>query len=402
MIERRLIEEMFENTTRAGWDMRLEMVWGYWFLSRDRGILRQVSQWLANHHYRYVRLMQDDQCQYWLQVERFEKHTVESLCHRNIELSELGKKHGVTYDGPDVAQPAVSRDWLCTIPIEHINLSPKGWEDMPLRRLEPSPGVELLTARPIVDDVPVQCPLTPAHDRWRGKFGPVSLMTNEFGTTDFQWIRARPVATHPRAAAPETDSIRSCLVSKGAQEAFVEAGLVGYDLQPVFAACDGSEVIGLRRLVVTGWAGLAKPESGVQFLSSQSCRACGMAVYSWPVFPELMFNWEQMEYADFVRLWPIPEIIFMSRRAAGVIQAAGLSGAEALSVQSIALSLADRVMPDSPSQWFPESMLRPVFNEVRFGPGQWPVPPVPDMSRGNPPRGSHKGLVPWRNGLAGD
>ncbi len=373
MIERRLIEDIFANCTRNGWDMRLDMVWGYWFLAESQERLDQPGQWLVDHGYRCVGLTQQGANRIWLHLERFEVHTVDSLCARNTELDNLAQRYGVVYDGPDVGQPVASREWLSSVPNEEINLTAGGSEEDPIFWLNShGAGAALVPCRPLSGEITVTC--TDAQHQRREKIaGPVVLEVGEedIPTSDFLWSPCSQPEVAPRAQRVFDDPW-ACLVSRRAQQVFASAGLIGYRLESVLGIDGKSEIKGLRRLLVTGWAGMARPESGVQFSERLSCRRCGMPGYSGPIFPEKMFDLENMDYSDFLLLWPLPQLIFITRRAAIAIQDAGLTGCNILPVQSIMSSLAEQVFPGSPSQWFMASELSRVLKELRFGSELWP------------------------------
>ncbi|HET9232650.1 MAG TPA: ribonuclease E inhibitor RraB [Candidatus Eisenbacteria bacterium] len=111
MIERHQIEEMFEDmrtNPKASWSIDDACVWGYFFTDHDEVRLREAAPKLEQLGYKVVAIGRsepddDDPSLFWLQVQRHEKHTVDSLHRRNAELYRLAEEWGLeSYDGMDV------------------------------------------------------------------------------------------------------------------------------------------------------------------------------------------------------------------------------------------------------------------------------------------------------------
>ena len=111
MIARESLEEMFErrrSDPNATWSIDDICLWGYFFTDHSEDRLAAAAPALEKLGYRVVGLLRptpqdDDQELLFLQVERNERHTVESLHLRNIELCRFAEEHGLeSYDGMDV------------------------------------------------------------------------------------------------------------------------------------------------------------------------------------------------------------------------------------------------------------------------------------------------------------
>jgi hypothetical protein len=114
MISRALLEDLFVRTReRAPWNIDGVCLWGYFFNDHDRSRLLAAAPALEQMGYRFVGILEptpedDDQGLLCLHVEREEKHTIESLEARNLELCHFAEEFGLeTYDGMDVG-PVVS------------------------------------------------------------------------------------------------------------------------------------------------------------------------------------------------------------------------------------------------------------------------------------------------------
>lgn len=101
---------MFESIrTQTTWDIKEDMLWGYFFVSPDKSELEKIGAELAGNGYRFVEIRQLDSdapqaaSEWLLHVERIETHTVDTLFARNTQFEGLaGRYKDVIYDGMDV------------------------------------------------------------------------------------------------------------------------------------------------------------------------------------------------------------------------------------------------------------------------------------------------------------
>jgi hypothetical protein len=104
------LEEMFANIqTQTTWDIKGNMLWGYFFTSPDKSELEKIGAELVSNGYRLVetRKLDSDTPQaapeWLLHVERVEHHTVDTLYTRNTQFEDLASHYkNVIYDGMDV------------------------------------------------------------------------------------------------------------------------------------------------------------------------------------------------------------------------------------------------------------------------------------------------------------
>jgi hypothetical protein len=69
---------------------------------------------------------------------------------------------------------------------------------------------------------------------------------------------------------------------------------------------------------VTGWAGIASPESGIRLV--EVCAGCGMRKYSGVERHDKLIDWEQWSGDDLFIVWPLPKFILISSRGADVLR----------------------------------------------------------------------------------
>jgi hypothetical protein len=109
-IPRAQLEEMFANIqAQTTWDIKGNMLWGYFFTSPNKSELEKISAELVSNGYRLVeiRKREPDTSQsapeWQLHVERVEPQTVDTLSTRNSQFEGLASNYkNVIYDGMDV------------------------------------------------------------------------------------------------------------------------------------------------------------------------------------------------------------------------------------------------------------------------------------------------------------
>jgi hypothetical protein len=87
----------------APFDVEGPLLWGYFFVDADKARLKPLAEELARQGFREAGLFRsDDRGTYFLQVERVERHTPESLHQLNQQLYALAERFGIaSYDGMD-------------------------------------------------------------------------------------------------------------------------------------------------------------------------------------------------------------------------------------------------------------------------------------------------------------
>ena len=111
MITKEQVQGLFEHTRdllRDGeidWDIDGVCLWSYFFVDPSKERLQQAAEHLARQGYQVMGILEpepedDDQETLRLQVDRVEKHSVNSLMSRNIEFYALARKFQLRdYDG---------------------------------------------------------------------------------------------------------------------------------------------------------------------------------------------------------------------------------------------------------------------------------------------------------------
>lgn len=82
---------------------------------------------------------------------------------------------------------------------------------------------------------------------------------------------------------------------------------------------DGTISQDYREFIITGWAGIARPESGVKI--RQDCPGCHWKTYTAIKDPEKLIDWSQWSGEDFFVVWPLPLFMFVTERVANWFKA---------------------------------------------------------------------------------
>ncbi|MBC7352010.1 MAG: hypothetical protein H5U08_06600 [Thermogutta sp.] len=148
-----------------------------------------------------------------------------------------------------------------------------------------------------------------------------------------------------------------CLVQDHVLELFRRAGLTGYEVKPVTAKFKQSTEPPPRlwELVVTGWARMAPPESGIRLV--KKCDACGLLKYSGCDNPERLIDPSQWDGSDFFIVWPLPKFIFVTDRVAKLIRENRLTGVVLKDPTKLKF-VSDGFSPGRLSRWMPEARAR--------------------------------------------
>ena len=111
MITKEQVQGLFEHTRdllRDGeidWDITGVCLWSYFFVDTSKERLQQAAEHLAGRVFEVLGILEpepddDDQETLRLQVDKVEKHSVNSLMSRNIEFYALARKLQLRdYDG---------------------------------------------------------------------------------------------------------------------------------------------------------------------------------------------------------------------------------------------------------------------------------------------------------------
>lgn len=135
--------------------------------------------------------------------------------------------------------------------------------------------------------------------------------------------------------------LMGCVVHQRPLNDFEQEGFTGYRTRPAkMKFRDGTISEEHKELVITGWAGLIRPESGVHVV--EECPACLWKRYSSLTNSEQVIDWKQWTGDDFFVVWPLPLFTLITPRVAAFLLQ---QKAKSYSLQG--LEEIQRVNPDS-------------------------------------------------------
>ena len=110
-----------------------------------------------------------------------------------------------------------------------------------------------------------------------------------------------------------------CVIHTGLATELEARGLTGFRLRPATVRFrDGILSHDYSELVTIGWAGIARPESGIRLL--EECPGCLYRKYSALQDADLMIDWQQWSGDDLFIVWPLPAITFITKRVADALK----------------------------------------------------------------------------------
>ncbi len=157
----------------------------------------------------------------------------------------------------------------------------------------------------------VVCSVDEGHQRAGRRLTPISVEIPKGKVENFVWTW-----------------YSECLIDNKVLISFRDQGFSGFEVRPVQAkfARGIDAPPKLWEFLVTGWAGLAPPESGVKRI--EYCNTCQHARYSDVTDPNMLIDDANWDGSDFFIVWPMPRFIFVTDRVARFLRSQKFSGFE--------------------------------------------------------------------------
>jgi hypothetical protein len=187
----------------------------------------------------------------------------------------------------------------------------------------------------------VLCPLDPGHQRGGKRLNELNITLPRGTVQDFVWTW-----------------YSECLFQCQVLNLFRSEGFTGFDVKPVKAGFKKGidQPPTLWELVVAGWGGVARPESGIRRLLY--CEGCKLTEYSGLTNPENLIDDKQWDGSDFFIVWPMPRLVFVTERVANCIRDHQLTGVLLRDVRGLTDVGKDGLSGGRLSDWMPESRAR--------------------------------------------
>lgn len=180
------------------------------------------------------------------------------------------------------------------------------------------------------------CPINKGHRRGGKRLTDLSVTLPSEIVKDFMWTWQN-----------------ECSLQDHVLGLFHTSGLSGFEVKPAkakFRYAVNRKPPRIWELIVTGWAGMASPESGIRLV--ERCDKCGHIRYFGCTDPSKIIDLSQWDGNDFFIVWPLPKLIFVTDRLVRVIQDNHLTGANLILPDT--LDLSGEFSPGHLSYWMPE------------------------------------------------
>ena len=190
----------------------------------------------------------------------------------------------------------------------------------------------------------VTCASQPDHMRPGKRIGDLSVKLTSHEVPDVVWTW-----------------YSECLVQERVLNLLRQNSVTGYTTRQAtvrFKHPAKKRVPFLWELVVTGWGGLAPPDSGVSLLEYDRC--CGRMVYSDATNPSVLRPTEQWDGSDIFMMWPYPRYILAVDRVAKLLMDNKVSGILPTSFSERRRSDLGTLMPGRLSNWFSADRVREI------------------------------------------
>ncbi len=214
-----------------------------------------------------------------------------------------------------------------------------------------SPQSWVTSAHRLEDFEAVICPADDGHNRQGKRVTPLTVTVYSAMVTDI--VQAVP--------------FYECFLTDRVVDLFQSNGFTGFEVKPVEAVSNRTtdrKPPRLWELVVTGWGGVAPPESGVKLLSE--CPDCGCMFYSRWTKPGRLIDPSQWDGSDFFVVWPLMlwsmfRQVFVTDRVARAIREHGITGVGLTAQGELPVSReAPPLVPGRLSYYMPEARAREV------------------------------------------
>jgi hypothetical protein len=149
-----------------------------------------------------------------------------------------------------------------------------------------------------------------------------------------------------------------CLIQDHVLHVLKAKGFSGFEVKPAKARFEketGKRAPRLWELIVTGWAGLAPPESGINLV--EHCQACQHFHYSSLTHPEKLIELSKWDGSDFFIVWPLPNFRFITERVRQTIQEENWQGVRILEQEDLPIG-GSGFSPGRLSHSMPEARAR--------------------------------------------
>jgi hypothetical protein len=187
----------------------------------------------------------------------------------------------------------------------------------------------------------IKCPVNDEHQRAGRRITDLRVELRGRTVEDFVWT-----------------FFCECLVQDRVLDIFRANNVTGFEVKPkpvkiAFKRKRDYEPPRLWELVVTGWAGMAAPDSGIKL--TERCDACGLLKYGGCTSPEKLIDSAQWDGSDIFMVWPLVKFIFVTDRVARLLRKNRFSGFVLNQPADLDFSPSDTLGGGRLSYWMPDA-----------------------------------------------
>ena len=192
-----------------------------------------------------------------------------------------------------------------------------------------------------VDLEGIVCPANSGHQRAGKRITDLKIVLPRRAVEDFIWFEFGG----------------ECTINDKVLRFLLDHGVTGFEVKPIKARFErsGESPPVLWELLVTGWGGMAHPDSGIVFDQAKSCSVCGLLRYTQASNYAKLIDPTKYDGSDIFMVWPMPTYIFISDRLHGLMTSANLSGVRFEKLEDLPHNRFDSGFgPGRLSYWMPE------------------------------------------------
>jgi Protein of unknown function (Gmx_para_CXXCG) len=189
---------------------------------------------------------------------------------------------------------------------------------------------------------PLVCSVDEMHMPWGRRLTDLSLVLRTSRPKDFLWTWTSDL-----------------LCTEDVLAALREAKITGFETRPakvVSRARTKPTLPAYHEIVVTGWGGIAAPESGLELL--RRCPGCQATEYRISD-PTHLIDESAWDRSDWFRIWPMPKYHFISDRTAELLRTREFSGIDIVEADRV-FSEPRKFGPGRLRSYMPEERARQI------------------------------------------
>lgn len=183
-----------------------------------------------------------------------------------------------------------------------------------------------------------------------------------------RWVRPiRVIGPVQRMTDFEWSVYRDILLEEDIVKPLMSSGFSGIEFRPaeLYTTTETPIGMGIFQLRVTGWGGIAPPQSGIRVM--EECPQCGRKVFSGFTNPVRLFSVDAWDGSDFFIIWPMPKFVFVTKDVADWITRPEFSGVCVKPLADFPKPIAGGYSPGHLHDWFDDKRVTEIMSSLQKG-----------------------------------